>query len=660
MRRSLLYGNVIVDSSNSTALGGTLTISNSCKTSSLNNQASIAFAVADISYGVLKKGLFMNGVDSADARITAIIDTVSPTVGTALSVSVSPNTTNPPVEALRVQSNGNVGIGTQTPAYSLDVNGNIRVGSGITGNIRFGSSGVGTTQAGYIDLINNNMTILNQQNGNIIIGTNNAEDMRISQTGNVGIGTQNPAYPLDVNGNIRLGSETTGNIRFGSSGVGTTQAGYIDLINNNMTIMNQQNGYLALGTNNSEDMRILSNGLVGIGTVNPASTLDVNGNITSNTNITHYVNNSLPSITNSLTSLDSISCLNLHNNKDMTASNQRNIYINMAGQGGLNIAWNVFANFALGPTISTNQGSSLDINLGWANGTGGYSLFTAMSISAISSTRAYVGIGTVNPASTLDVSNEIAIKNTDVVRYSQTSTLGFGFGGGSVGTKYRWKIDDITLNRDNGAGPNYDYGVQSKLIFSAKSNNTYNSTANDTAYIQGLTLVPNSAGNGAVSTAINVGIGTINPTFQLELSTNSAAKPTSGSWTTTSDIRIKENITDADLDICYSICKNLKLRRFTWKDYIGYEDDRNVVGYIAQEVQEIFPKSVYVNKKTMLKKKGETGEIIEEEIEDFLSLDVDQINKTLHGAVQKLMKITEEQQTIISNLEARLSALENK
>jgi len=279
MRRSLLYGNVIVDSSNSTALGGTLTISNSCKTSSLNNQASIAFAVADISYGVLKKGLFMNGVDSADARITAIIDTVSPTVGTALSVSVSPNTTNPPVEALRVQSNGNVGIGTQTPAYSLDVNGNIRVGSGITGNIRFGSSGVGTTQAGYIDLINNNMTILNQQNGNIIIGTNNVEDMRISQTGNVGIGTQTPAYPLDVNGNIRLGSGTTGNIRFGSSGVGTTQAGYIDLINNNMTILNQQNGNIIIGTNNAEDMRILTNGNVGIGTQTPAYPLDVNGNI---------------------------------------------------------------------------------------------------------------------------------------------------------------------------------------------------------------------------------------------------------------------------------------------------------------------------------------------------------------------------------------------
>jgi hypothetical protein len=124
-----LYGNVIIDSSNGTALGGTLTISNSCNTSVLNNRASIAFAVADISYGTLNRGLFSGGVDFADARITAIVDTVSPTVGTGLSISVSPNHANPPVEALRVQSNGNVGIGTQTPQFSLDVNGNARIGT---------------------------------------------------------------------------------------------------------------------------------------------------------------------------------------------------------------------------------------------------------------------------------------------------------------------------------------------------------------------------------------------------------------------------------------------------------------------------------------------------------------------------------------------------
>ena len=114
--------------------------------------------------------------------------------------------------------------------------------------------------------------------------------------------------------------------------------------------------------------------------------------------------------------------------------------------------------------------------------------------------------------------------------------------------------------------------------------------------------------------------------------------------------RIKEDITDANLDLCYSIAKNLKLRRFKWKDYIGYEGDKSVVGYIAQEVQEIFPKAVDLSKK-ILEKKNEDGEIVREEIEDFLSLNVDQIQKTLHGAIQKLIFNTEQHVTQIEQLQ---------
>jgi hypothetical protein len=132
-------------------------------------------------------------------------------------------------------------------------------------------------------------------------------------------------------------------------------------------------------------------------------------------------------------------------------------------------------------------------------------------------TTGFVGIGTPSPLTFLDVSNTIAIKSTNIVNYTQTSTLGFGFGGGSSGTDYRWKIDDVTLNRDGGSGPNFDYGAQSRLIFSCKSNTTYANSVSDRTYQAGLTLVPNSAGNGVLSTGINVGINTTTPIYPLDV-----------------------------------------------------------------------------------------------------------------------------------------------
>ena len=45
-----------------------------------------------------------------------------------------------------------------------------------------------------------------------------------------------------------------------------------------------------------------------------------------------------------------------------------------------------------------------------------------------------------------------------------------------------------------------------------------------------------------ITTGGNVGIGTTGPSYQLQLSTDSAAKPTSALWTIASDERIKEKI----------------------------------------------------------------------------------------------------------------------
>lgn len=131
------------------------------------------------------------------------------------------------------------------------------------------------------------------------------------------------------------------------------------------------------------------------------------------------------------------------------------------------------------------------------------------------------------------------------------------------------------------------------------------------------------------TTSGSVGLGMSSPSYQLDLSTDGARKLTSTTWLTGSDERVKENISDANLDVCYDIVKKLKLKRFKWKESVyPVVDDRNNVGFIAQEVEDIFPKAVIQNSQ----KFGNTV------YSDFRSLNADQIYKTMFGATQKLIQ----------------------
>ena len=179
-----------------------------------------------------------------------------------------------------------------------------------------------------------------------------------------------------------------------------------------------------------------------------------------------------------------------------------------------------------------------------------------------------------------------------------------------------------------------------------------------------LAVLPNGSTSGeTIRFAHNgrVGIGTSSPSYQLELSTDSAGKPSTNVWTITSDERIKENITLADLDRCYEIVKNLPLKKYAWKYYnTNQAPDQNMLGWIAQDVQQYFPKAVNVSK-FVIKEEIKDGEIVtqeEEAINDCLNLNSDQINKVLYGAVQKLQAIVETQQAKILELENRINTLE--
>jgi hypothetical protein len=176
-----------------------------------------------------------------------------------------------------------------------------------------------------------------------------------------------------------------------------------------------------------------------------------------------------------------------------------------------------------------------------------------------------------------------------------------------------------------------------------------------------------------------VGVGTSAPSVQLELSTDGAKKLSSTVWATGSDERLKTNITPADLDRCYEIIKTIPLKRYTWKNEVYSAEqvrDRRKLGWVAQDVEAVFPKAVGTNRfaynqvyedivtpevdtdgnpvldeEGVQKTKTEKRLVSEDVIEDCRDLNADQIYAVMYGTIQKLIAKVE-------TLEAKVAALE--
>ena len=84
----------------------------------------------------------------------------------------------------------------------------------------------------------------------------------------------------------------------------------------------------------------------------------------------------------------------------------------------------------------------------------------------------------------------------------------------------------------------------------------------------------------------NMGLGIADPSYQLQLSENSAAKPTSNTWTVASDVRLKENISDYTAGL-----NDILMIHPVWFTYNGEAGmpKETGVGVLAQEIREIAP-----------------------------------------------------------------------
>ncbi len=110
--------------------------------------------------------------------------------------------------------------------------------------------------------------------------------------------------------------------------------------------------------------------------------------------------------------------------------------------------------------------------------------------------------------------------------------------------------------------------------------------ARDNGAISDLFLQHDGGDTRLCFTAGNVSIGNISPTYQLQLSSDSGAKPTTNTWTIPSDTRLKKNVHDYE----DGLEELLKIHP-VWFTYTGEANmpQETGVGVLAQELKEVAP-----------------------------------------------------------------------
>jgi len=379
-----------------------------------------------------------------------------------------------PDNTILTTASGRVGIGLSSPSTTLHVGGFTRINGGLQMNTA-------------------NATIYQILDSALRFGTNNAERMRITNTGQVGIGIT--AITASVNADdLQIGNGTGGNrgltVTAQSNSGAAIYFGDADNTNMGSVRYDNSNDSMKFFTNTSEQIRIDSSGNVGIGVTSPSAKLDVDGagNFSGGTVVS---------------GIDTSTDVGVAISKgDYLYSNDGNYLRRLIGQqsgGSIDIG---------------QQGTGLISNINFFPGTSGnIDFFGSGSIDVRVASSGNVGIGTTSPSSKLHVNYEDAESVLTISRGGTNLSAG-----AAIGT--------IQFNADYQGSPisygsidmyaNSLSGVRSSLDFNVKSTSGGIQT--------GLTVQGNSG-------TPRVGIGTTSPGTKLEVNGDIGIGRVAGGYT---------------------------------------------------------------------------------------------------------------------------------
>jgi len=139
------------------------------------------------------------------------------------------------------------------------------------------------------------------------------------------------------------------------------------------------------------------------------------------------------------------------------------------------------------------------------------------------------------------------------------------------------------------------------------------------------------AGNASVFTVLVAnkdGLGILKSPgagYELDINGSNARKLTGTMWLEGSDERVKSNIENADTEECCRILKKIPLKRFSYTpSYTGRDDNKRMYGWLGQDVEKVVENAV-----TRTAAHG---------LDDFRTLDSDQLLKVMWGALQNVMR----------------------